>query len=132
VDKRDGKLYLYPGTANATLGARVVIGTGGWNSMDKLAIGKFNRDDNLDLIAVDKRDAKLYLYPGTATGTLGTRVEVGPSGWNGRSEVTAGRFNADEYDDLITTENASGKLFLYPGTAAGGKFGGRIEIGIGG
>ena len=132
VDARDGKLYLYPGTAAGTLGSRIVIGTGGWNGMSKLVAGRFNRDDHDDVVAVENATGKLWLYPGTAQATLGTRVEIGSGGWNGMIELTAGRFNRDGYDDLVATQNASGKLWLYPGTTAGNAVGGRSELGIGG
>ena len=131
VDQRDGKLYLYPGTAAGTLGSRVVLGNGGWNGYSELTVGRFNRDAYDDVITVENATGKLWLYPGTATAALGTRVEIGTGGWNGMSELTVGRFNADEYDDLLTTQNAGGKLFVYPGTPAGSAVGGRFEVGIG-
>ncbi|MGW1904849.1 FG-GAP-like repeat-containing protein, partial [Streptomyces cinnamoneus] len=49
-----GELFLYPGTANKgldTLGSRTLIGTGGWNGMNKLAAGDFNKDGKPDLVA---------------------------------------------------------------------------------
>ena len=131
VDARDGKLYLYPGTAAGTLASRVVIGTGGWNGMSKLVAGRFNRDAYADVVAVENTTGKLWLYPGTGQASLGTRVEIGAGGWNGMSELTAGRFNGDEYDDLVATQNAGGKLWLYPGTPQGNALGSRIELGIG-
>lgn len=132
VDVTTGKLYLYPGTATgAAFRARIEVGSGGWNGMDKLVVGKFNRDGHDDLIAVEKSTGKLFLYAGSATGQFGGRVEVG-TGWNGYSELSAGKFNRDEHDDLIAVENATGKLWLYPGTPAGGHFGARVMIGSGG
>ena len=132
IDTRDGKLYLYPGTASGVPGARVVLNGGGWSGNSKNTVGKFNRDDFDDIISVEVSTGKLWLYPGTGAGTLGARVQIGNSGWNGMSELTAGKFNADEYDDIVATENGSGKLWLYPGTAAGSALGSRVELGIGG
>ncbi|MGK5681274.1 RICIN domain-containing protein [Actinoplanes sp. URMC 104] len=132
VDSRDGKLYLYPGTATGAVGSRVVLNSGGWNGNSEHTVGRFNRDDIDDLVAVENSTGKLWFYPGTGNGTLGTRVEIGTGGWNGMSELTVGRFNADQYDDIFTTQNASGKAFVYPGTAAGSAVGSRYEVGIGG
>ncbi len=134
VETSTGKLYLYPGTtAGGDFGTRVEVGRSGWNGMDKLVIGTFNRDEHHDLVAVEIATGKQFLYPGTAAGgTWGTRVEIGQGGWNGMSELTAGRFNADDHDDVLTVQNSTGKLFRYPGTAAGGPLGARVEIGIGG
>lgn len=132
VDSRDGKLYLYPGTATGIPGSRVVLNSGNWNGNSEHAVGRFNRDDFDDIVSVEASTGKLWLYPGAANGTLGARVQIGSGGWNGMSELTAGRFNADEYDDIVATENGSGKLWLYPGTAEGGAPGARVELGIGG
>ncbi|GID28625.1 hypothetical protein Abr02nite_36080 [Paractinoplanes brasiliensis] len=132
VDSRDGKLYLYPGTATGIPGSRVVLNSGNWNGNSEHAVGRFNRDDFDDIVSVEASTGKLWLYPGAANGALGARVQIGSGGWNGMSELTAGRFNADEHDDIVATENGSGKLWLYPGTAAGGAPGARVELGIGG
>ncbi|GGQ69189.1 RICIN domain-containing protein [Couchioplanes azureus] len=133
VEASSDKLWLYPGTAaGGAFGARVLLGTGGWNNMDKLTGGKINRDEQDDLVTVQKSTGKLFFYPVNANGTLGGRVEIGTGGWNGMSELTLGRFDADQHDDLLVTENSSGKLFRYAGTAEGGKIGGRTELGIGG
>jgi hypothetical protein len=131
VDKRDGKLWLYPGSAAATLGSRVEIGGGGWNGMDELTVGRFGADAYEDLVAVERSTGKLWLYPGTAAGKPGTRIAIGTGGWNGMSELTAGRFNRDDFDDILATENSTGKLWMYPGKADG-TLGSRVEVGIGG
>ncbi|MBM2614969.1 RICIN domain-containing protein [Actinoplanes sp. LDG1-06] len=132
VDTRDNKLYLYPGTASGVPGARVVLNGGGWGGNSKNTVGRFNRDAFDDIVSVENSTGKLWLYPGNGNGALGTRVEIGTGGWNGMNELTVGRFNGDEFDDLVATENASGKLWLYPGTTAGPGVGSRVELGIGG
>ncbi|MEU8222491.1 VCBS repeat-containing protein [Kribbella sp. NPDC048915] len=133
-DSATGKLWLYPGTAaGGSFGARVEIGSSGWNHMSSLTAGDFNRDAYPDLAAVDDTTGKLWLYPGTATGgAFGQRVEIGSQGWERMHDLTTGRFNRDGYDDLIAVDSATGNLWLYPGTAAGGSFGARVVIGAGG
>ncbi|MFJ6252067.1 MULTISPECIES: FG-GAP-like repeat-containing protein [unclassified Streptomyces] len=127
-----GKLWLYPGTGKGTLGARTLIGTGGWNGMSQfLAFGDMNGDTRLDVIAVEKSTGKLWLYPGTTAGTLGPRALMGTGGWNGmNSLVGAGDMNGDTRADLIAREPSTGKLWLYPGKAGGG-FGNRLSLGTG-
>lgn len=67
--KATGKLWLYPGTGNGSLGARKLIGTGGWNSMDHiLGVGDTSGDGRPDLEASD--GFSLYQYQGLATGGL--------------------------------------------------------------
>ncbi|MBL7252844.1 RICIN domain-containing protein [Paractinoplanes lichenicola] len=131
VDNRDGKLYLYPGTATGIPGPRVVLHSGGWSGNTKHTVGRFNADAFDDIVSVEQSTGKLWVYPGAANGTLGARFQIGNGGWNGMNELTAGHFNADDFDDVVATENGSGKLWLYPGTATGIP-GPRIELGIGG
>jgi hypothetical protein len=96
-----------------------------------LASGEFTGDDHDDLLAVQIRDGVLWLYPGTAAGgSFGTRKAF-PGNWSGMSDLVAGEFNRDDWDDLIAVETATGKLWLYPGTGTN-KFGTRIEIGASG
>ncbi|MFD9247173.1 peptidase inhibitor family I36 protein [Streptomyces sp. NPDC059556] len=130
-----GKLWLYPGRVTdsgaAALGARKLIGTGGWNVMGQLVgAGDLNGDTRSDLVAVEKASGKLWLYPGTATGTLGTRTLLGTGGWNGMNALTGvGRMDSDDYPDLIAREASTGKLWFYPGKA--GAYGSRVLIGSG-
>ncbi|MFD5467158.1 FG-GAP-like repeat-containing protein [Kitasatospora sp. NPDC127059] len=98
--------------------------------MTNLTAGDFNGDGKKDLVAVEASTGKLWLYPGTGTGVLGSRVEIGSGGWNGMSNLAAGDLNGDGRDDLVATEKSTGKLWLYPGTGHG--VGDRVEIGSGG
>ncbi|MEV1331355.1 S1 family peptidase [Micromonospora costi] len=121
VEKGTGRLWLYPGTATGAWGRRIAVGSG-WGGYRDLTVGRFNRDAYDDLLTIELSTGNLWLYPGTAAGTTwGGRGDkpVG-TGWLGLERLTAGRFNGDEYDDVAAVEKSTGKLRLYPGTAAGG------------
>ncbi|MFI0805946.1 FG-GAP-like repeat-containing protein [Streptomyces echinatus] len=128
-----GKLWLYPGTGTGSLGSRRLIGAGGWNGMSKItAFGDLTGDGRSDLLAVEKSTGKLWLYPGTTTGTLGSRRLIGSGGWNSMNALVGmGDVNGDGRADLYAREAATGKLWLYPGTTTG-KFGTRKLVGSGG
>ncbi|MEV6264236.1 VCBS repeat-containing protein [Streptomyces sp. NPDC051784] len=98
--------------------------------MTDLTAGDFNSDGRPDLVAVEVSTGKLWLYPGSGTGTLKTRVVIGTGGWNGMEDLAVGDFTKDGKDDLAAVEVDTGKLFLYKGTGSG--LGSRTEIGTGG
>ncbi|MCG5467516.1 S1 family peptidase [Micromonospora sp. LAH09] len=133
VETLTGRQFLYPGTATGlTWGTRILIDSN-WQSLTKVVSGRFNRDNHDDLLAVDVASGKLWLYPGTAAGgKLGARVEAGRSGWNAMSKLVSGQFNRDAFDDVLAVEQANGKLWLYPGTAAGTTWDAPVEAGTSG
>ncbi|WP_329622257.1 VCBS repeat-containing protein [Streptomyces sp. NBC_01255] len=125
-----GKLWLYPGRVTdsgaAALGARKLIGSGGWNVMGQLVgAGDLNGDTRSDLVAVEKASGKLWFYPGKA-GAYGSRVLIG-SGWNSMASLLAvADYTGDGYNDLAaitgagtsttTCPSGDGCLLVYPGT----------------
>ena len=127
ADRATGKLWLYPGPGFAAADRRL-IGSGGWNGMTQLTgIGDLTGDGKRDLVAVQKSDGTLWLYPG-GTNALGTRVKIGTAGWNGMTELTGiGDLTGDGRADLIAVKVSDGTLWLYPGGAKA--LGSRIKIG---
>ncbi|MGW4053247.1 FG-GAP-like repeat-containing protein [Streptomyces sp. NPDC004779] len=128
-----GKLWLYPGTGTGGLGARKLVGAGGWNAMSRIsAVGDLTGDKRSDLLAVEKSTGKLYLYPGTSSGSLGARKLIGAGGWNSMNALTGpGDTNGDGRVDVYAREASTGKLWLYPGTSTG-SLGARKLVGTGG
>jgi hypothetical protein len=131
IETASGKLWLYPGTATGgAFGARVEIGSG-WQDFRDLTVGKVNRDGYDDLLTVQDVSKKLYLYAGNATGgRFNAAVEYG-TGWGCCTELTLGRFNDDDFDDLLSVDNRNGKLRFYAGTATGASFAPGVDLDAG-
>ncbi len=131
VESASGRLWLFPGTAaGGGFGARVEIGSG-WTGMRDLAIGRVDRDGFDDLIAVESSTQRLLMWSGTAAGgRFNASVQIG-SGWGCCQRLTLGRFNGDEYDDLVTVQAATGRLLIYAGNAAGTTFDAGVDTGAG-
>ncbi|MFB7357975.1 FG-GAP-like repeat-containing protein [Streptomyces gardneri] len=116
-----GKLWLYPGRGNGTLGARKLVG-GGWQVMNRLVgSGDLNGDGKADLVARDTA-GKLWLYPGRNNGTLGARALVG-GGWQDMQHLLAvGSYDGGSTNDLLAVTNERyaggqpGRLLGYRGT----------------
>ncbi|MFB7940789.1 FG-GAP-like repeat-containing protein [Streptomyces sp. NPDC056049] len=122
-----GRLWWLPGQGNGKL-----VG-GGWNAMNALTRhGDFTGDGKEDVIAREASTGKLWLYPGSGTGTLGSRKLIGTGGWNSLTRITAfGDLTGDRRSDVLAVEKSTGKLYLYPGTSSGA-LGARKLIGSGG
>ncbi|MFB7573662.1 FG-GAP repeat domain-containing protein, partial [Streptomyces sp. NPDC056165] len=112
-----GKLWLYPGTSTSKLGARKLIGSSGWNSMNALVgMGDVTGDGRPDLYAREASTGKLWLYPGTSTGRLGARKLIGSGGWNAMANlISVGDFSGDGRPDLATVTNTKYVIDGFPG-----------------
>ncbi|MFF8804540.1 FG-GAP-like repeat-containing protein [Streptomyces omiyaensis] len=123
-----GRLWFLPGNGTGKL-----VGSGGWNAMNALTRhGDFSGDGREDVIAREASTGKLWLYRGSGTGSVGSRLLIGSGGWNAMNHLTAfGDLTGDGRSDLLAVEKSTGRLWLYPGTATGA-LGARKLIGTGG
>ena len=133
ADQGAGAWTCSPGTGLATDHADPYPDDPG---MTDLAAGDLTGDGRADLVGVEVSTGKLWLYRGHADGSIdggSTRVEIGPGGWNGMSNLTVGDFNGDGKQDVVGVETSTGKLWLYRGHGDGTIDGGstRTEMGTG-
>jgi hypothetical protein len=115
VDQATGKLWLYPGPTFAATN-RKAIGLSGWTGMAELTgIGDLTGDGRADLIAAQKSDGTLWLYPG-GDNKLGTRIKIGNGGWTGMEKlVGVTDITGDGKPDLLAVRKSDGTLRVYPG-----------------
>ncbi|RRR99290.1 FG-GAP repeat domain-containing protein [Glycomyces terrestris] len=125
-----GVLYTYPGDGFGGHGERVKTGTG-WNAMSAIVSGHdFNGDGRVDIVAREAATGVLWLYPGDADGTVGSRVKIG-TGWNAMKEITSpGDLDHDGIADVIAVRNSDNCMYFYGGKATGGVKNG-VQVGCG-
>ncbi len=113
-----GRLWFYPGNGAGRFEPRELMGSSGWNSITSLhSPGDFDGDGNSDLVA-RTTDGRLWMYPGTGTGRLDPRIQIG-TGWNSMSAIfSPGDLNGDTNPDVIARDG-DGRLLLYPGNGTG-------------
>ncbi|MGX1548144.1 FG-GAP-like repeat-containing protein [Streptomyces adustus] len=112
---------LKPSTPYATLAG------GGWNQYDVLtAPGDVTKDGRPDLIARNTSTGAVYLYKGTGTGKLSSRVKLYDN-WKGYKKIVgAGDLNADGIGDLLLQDKAN-NLYRVFGSGKG-TFASRVKI----
>ncbi|WP_307275016.1 GH25 family lysozyme [Arthrobacter sp. W4I7] len=127
--KRDGTLWLYPGTgridaANQGYGTPQKIGDYGWEAFDVITgAGDLDNDGKKDIVA-RKPDGSLWLYRGTGIvnstnlGYLGA-IQIGDYGWDAFDHFFgSGDFNADRKNDLLARK-PDGTVWFYAGDGSG-------------
>jgi len=84
-EKATGNLWLYPGEGGI-FPARTKISTANWSGLrDVSAVGDFNRDGFLDMVAVLTSTGNMYRYLGTSTG-FASGIYFS-AGWSGLAPV---------------------------------------------
>lgn len=127
--KEGQRLWLYYGSQSLYMDesrAPVLVGTGGWASYDLAAPGDRTANGHVDLIARNKTNGELRLYPGSGPdgqglGTAAASSVIG-TGWTptNRPLITAvPDANGDNKADIWAT-NTAGQLLYYSNLAGSG------------
>jgi hypothetical protein len=136
IDARTGELELHSLKAN---GSAVHLGetiASGWGGNRLAAVNEerpydYNGDGATDVVARSNSGGTTYLYPGTGTGTHGTRISWGTALKDMTLIATAGDMNGDGFADVLA-RTSGGTLYLYPGTGSGAlNTAARITVGTG-
>ncbi|MEU6373703.1 VCBS repeat-containing protein [Streptomyces sp. NPDC046909] len=125
-----GALRLYKPGCDSTVKpstSYTTLGTGGWTQYDVLtAPGDVSGDGRPDLIARNSSTGTVYLYKGTSTGKLSSRVKLYDN-WKGYKKIIgAGDLNGDGIGDLLA-QDKSNVLYRYDGKGDG-TFKARVKL----
>jgi hypothetical protein len=125
-----GALRLYKPGRGAALKpstSYTTLGTSGWTQYDILTSpGDVSGDGRPDLIARNTSTGTVYLYKGTSTGKLSSRVKLYDN-WKGYKKIVgAGDLNGDGIGDLLA-QDKSNVLYRYDGKG-NGTFKARVKL----
>ena len=115
---QSGTLVRCSASQGVALSKRTNVAAG-WADLVPYAPGDWNRDGKNDVIGVDVKSGKMFLYPGNGQGGLGKAVQIG-QGWGDFRIIPAGDLTGDGVIDLLAIKKSSGDLFLYAGNGKGG------------
>ncbi|WP_326552028.1 trypsin-like serine protease [Micromonospora sp. NBC_01813] len=81
----------------------------------------WDRDGHADIVTRHDATGDLWLYPGQSVRGLSTapRVKIG-NGWRGYTAFGAADWDRDGHADLLTRNDTTGDLWLYPGQSVRG------------
>ncbi|SDP28491.1 Repeat domain-containing protein [Pedococcus dokdonensis] len=116
---KNGSLLLYAGDGRGWVSAGVVIGTGFGGVRTLTSAGDLTGDGHPDLLGIRSSDNTLVLWPGTASGGLGTARRWG-SGWSALDSLTAGPdLDGDGHQGDLVARQRDGAMRTYYADAAG-------------
>jgi VCBS repeat protein len=129
-----GDLYLYPGEGHRAPSRidRVQIGNG-WLGFTPFGVCDWDGDGHQDIVTREDATGDLYLYPGESRRgpSRVDRVQIG-NGWSGFTPFGVCDWDGDGHQDIVTREDATGDLYLYPGESRRGPSRvDRVQIGNG-
>ncbi|MEV5988861.1 trypsin-like serine protease [Streptomyces sp. NPDC052051] len=125
---KDGNIHAFYTTPDGTLvyGRELWKHDGSWSRKTRIFGGDFNGDGNADIAAINV-DGNLSLYPGTATGQLGSPLSMWKDAtWGSFPSIATYRAKGWTRDGLITVA-PTGRLWAYPTAANGVLDGSRSE-----
>jgi len=120
AQKRDGTLWLYPGSAAGPLSPGQMVAGSDWDRYNQIfPVGDFDGDGHGDL-AARAADGTLTLFSGNGSGGfVGSARPIGTRWGTFTSVFSPGDFNGDRKADVIA-RTPGGLLYLYPGNGSGG------------
>ncbi|MFJ4264451.1 CAP domain-containing protein [Paenarthrobacter nicotinovorans] len=110
----DGALLVYPGLQSGGFKDPVVLGQG-WGTLN-ISVGTWCANNRLPQIVAMDKGGNLYLYKNTGLSYIRSQAAIGTG--NPSVRVTMVDYNADGFEDLLSTE-PNGTLRLYRGSGLG-------------
>jgi RHS repeat-associated protein len=130
VQPGTGQRIVFSGNANSTFTPSTAYVGPGWDQFRNWVSGKFDNDNNLDVVGIRKSDGALIREQGDGNFWLINPTQVG-SGFGSYSQLAAGDFNGDGYTDLVAVRASDGMLQYLQAQTGGGAFNNPVDLGTG-
>ncbi|MCA0435542.1 MAG: FG-GAP-like repeat-containing protein [Actinobacteria bacterium] len=127
-----GQLMLSSPNGSGNMTEPERIGGTGWQQFDVVTVaGDWNGDGTPDILARNRWNGDLWLYPGNGNGGFKAASKIG-NGWGDMQTIVApGDWNGDGLPDIIATNRTNWNMYFYSGNGKGGFARAGIQIGNG-
>jgi len=126
IGNNAGVIFLYKNNGDGTFLPPVQIADVGTDSYG-VAVGDFNEDGKLDILANNDGSGDTYILKGKGDGTFEAPVLVASLDTNSYAAFDSGDFNDDGHLDIIAATYAVRNIEFYPGNG-NGTFGPKVII----
>ncbi len=106
-----GNLGIFLGQGNGTFVAQTTYSTGSNSNPQYIAVGDFNKDNQLDIAIVDAKNDRLHIFPGYGSGNFATVTTYDTISGSSPYSIAATDVNNNNQSDVVITNYGTNNVF---------------------